>query len=90
MESLHITLKLAPKAIQPNISSRIKTLMVLKVSLWPSEADPLFGNLAIVHFSTLKGTPWVIGPETYGWGRRGGEERESKAAGAYFDCVDAG
>ena len=68
--------------------------MVMKVSLWPSEANPLFGNLAIIDFSTLKGTPWVIGPETYGCERRGGEEFlcakcESQAA-AYFDCVDAG
>ena len=68
--------------------------MVLKVSLWPSEANPLFGNLAIVHFSTLKGTPWVIGPETYMVGKGEVEKKfcmtcESKAA-AYFDCVEAG
>ena len=45
----------------------------LNVSLCFSEANPLFGNLAIAHFSTLKGTPWVIGPETSGQQRIGGE-----------------
>ena len=60
---------------QANISSRIKTLMVKTLSLWRTyhhylwhlEANPLFWNLSVTNFRTLKGTPGVVWPENTSW-----------------------